>query len=86
MPPIWKVFYTNHYEYMSYYANRGVEVEHSSPSSDYRSLMYTINRCEITHQLMKLGIKVLECNLTSVNKCVEVEHLKESIDGGRTYH
>ena len=31
---------------------------------------------------MKMGIKVLECNLTSVNKCVEVEHLKESIDQG----
>ena len=27
-------------------------------------------------------IKVLECNLTSVNKCVEVEHLEESIDQG----
>ena len=26
-----------------------VEVEHSSPSSDYRSLMYTVNRHEITH-------------------------------------
>ena len=31
---------------------------------------------------MKMGIKVLECNLTSVNKCIEVEHLKESIDQG----
>ena len=50
MPPIWKVFYTNHYKYMSYYANRGVEVEHSSSSSDYRSLMYTVNRCvEVKH-------------------------------------
>ena len=28
---------------------------------------------------MKMGIKVLECNLTSVNRCVEVEHLEESI-------
>ena len=45
-----EVFYTHHYKYMSYYANRGVEVEHSSPSSDYRSLMYTVNRREITHQ------------------------------------
>ena len=41
-----EVFYTNHYEYMSYYVNRGVEVKHSSPSSDYWSLMYTINRHE----------------------------------------
>ena len=48
MPPIWKVFYTNRYDYMSYYVNRGVEVEHSSPLSDYRSLMYTVNRREIT--------------------------------------
>ena len=31
---------------------------------------------------MKMRIKVLECKLTSVNKCVEVEHLKESIDQG----
>ena len=31
---------------------------------------------------MKMGIKVLECKLTSVNKCVEVEHLRESIDQG----
>ena len=31
---------------------------------------------------MKMGIKVLECKLTSVNKCVEVEHLTESIDQG----
>ena len=29
-----------------------------------------------------MGIKVLKCKLTSVNKCVEVEHLKESIDHG----
>ena len=29
-----------------------------------------------------MGIKVLECKLTSVNKCVEVEHLIESIDQG----
>ena len=43
MPPIWKVLYTNRYEYMSYYVNKGVEVEHSSPSYDYRSLMYTDN-------------------------------------------
>ena len=32
--------------------------------------------------IMKIGIKVLECNLTSANKCVEVEHLEESIDQG----
>ena len=32
---------------------------------------------------MKMGIKALECKLTSVNKCVEVEHLKESIDQGK---
>ena len=29
---------------------------------------------------MKMGIKVLECKPTSVNKCVEVEDLRESID------
>ena len=29
---------------------------------------------------MKMGIKVLECKLTSVNKCVEVKHLRGSID------
>ena len=29
-----------------------------------------------------MGIKVLECKLTSVNKCVEVEHLKGSINQG----
>ena len=29
-----------------------------------------------------MGIKVLECKLTSVNKCVEVEHLRGSIDQG----
>ena len=50
MPPIYKVFYTHRYEYMSYYVNRGVEVEHSSPSSDYRSLMYTVNRHKINHR------------------------------------
>ena len=32
--------------------------------------------------IMKMGIKVLECKLTSVNRCVEVEHLRESIDQG----
>ena len=31
---------------------------------------------------MKMGIKVLECKLTSGNKGVEVEHLRESIDYG----
>ena len=31
---------------------------------------------------MKMGIKVLECKLTSVNKCIEVEDLIESIDQG----
>ena len=34
---------------MSYYVNRGVEVEHSIPSSNYQSFMYTVNRHEITH-------------------------------------
>ena len=29
-----------------------------------------------------MGIKVLECKLTSVNKCVKVEHLRGSIDQG----
>ena len=32
--------------------------------------------------ILKMGIKVLECKITSVNKCVEVEHLRESIDQG----
>ena len=31
---------------------------------------------------MKMEIKVLECKLTSVNKCVEIEHLRGSIDQG----
>ena len=31
---------------------------------------------------MKMEIKVLEYNLTSVNRCVEVENLEESIDQG----
>ena len=31
---------------------------------------------------MKMGIKVLECKLTSVNKCVEIERLREPIDNG----
>ena len=83
MPPIYKVFYTKCYEYKSYYVNRGVEVEHSSPSPDFRSLMYTVNRQSRDHPpIMKMGIKVLECKLTSVNKCVEVEHLRGSIDHG----
>ena len=43
-------FYMNRYEYMSYYVSRCVEVEHSSPSYDYRSLMYIVNRREITNQ------------------------------------
>ena len=42
MSPLWKVFYTILYEYMSYYVNRGVKVEHSSPSFDYQSLMYAL--------------------------------------------
>ena len=40
----------NRYEYMFYYVNRSVEVEHSSPSSDYQSLMYTVNIRKITHR------------------------------------
>ena len=32
--------------------------------------------------IMKKGIKVLECKLTSVNKFVEVEHLRGFIDQG----
>ena len=32
--------------------------------------------------IMKMGVKVLECNLTSVNKCVEVKNLRGSIDQG----
>ena len=35
---------------------------------------------------MKMGIKVLDCNLTSVNKCVEGEHLRGSIDQGTLMH
>ena len=31
---------------------------------------------------MEMGIKVLECKLTSVNKYVEVKHLRGSIDQG----
>ena len=31
---------------------------------------------------MKMGIKVLEWNLTSANKCVDVKQLEESIDQG----
>ena len=31
---------------------------------------------------MKMGIKVLECKLTSMNKCVDVEHLRESMYQG----
>ena len=31
---------------------------------------------------MKIEIKVLEYNLTSVNRCVEVKHLTGSIDQG----
>ena len=77
IPPVQKVFYTNRYEYMYYYVNIGVKVEHSSPSSDYWSLMYIVNP-----PIMKMGIKVLECKLTSVNKCVEVEHLRGSINQG----
>ena len=70
MPPILKIFYTKFYKYMSYYVNRGVEVDYSSPLSYYRSLMYTVNRDHPS--IMKMGIKVLECKPTSVNKCVEV--------------
>ena len=50
IPPIWKVFYTTCYEYMSYYVNRGVEVEHSRPSYDYRSLMYAVTDNENGNQ------------------------------------
>ena len=32
--------------------------------------------------IMKMGIKVVECNLISVNRCVEVEHLEGSINQG----
>ena len=66
---------------MSYYVNRGVEVEHSSPSSDYQSLMYIVNRLRSPTD-NENGNQGIECNLTSVNRCVEVEQLKESIDKG----
>ena len=66
---------------MSYYVNKGVEVEHSSPLSDYRSLMYTINRREITHN-NENGNQGTRVQSNKWNKCVEVEHLKESIDQG----
>ena len=56
---------------MSHHTNKGVEVEHDGPSSDYWSFMYTINRNQGT-----------ECNPTSVNRCVEFEHLKGSINQG----
>jgi hypothetical protein len=32
-----------------HYVNRCVEVEQSETSFDYRSLMYTIKKCETTH-------------------------------------
>ena len=32
--------------------------------------------------IIKMGIKVLECKLTSVNKYVVVKHLRGSIDQG----
>ena len=32
--------------------------------------------------IMKMGIKVLKCKLTSMNTCVEVEHLRGSIYQG----
>ena len=79
MPPILKVFYTNCYKYMSYYVNKGVEVENSSPSSNYRSLMIPLTdvRSPTNNENGNQGTK---CNLKSVNRRVEVEHLNESID------
>ena len=35
---------------------------------------------------MKIGIKVLECNLKSENKFVEVKHLRGSIDQGTSMY
>ena len=49
MPPYLEFFYTNRQWYMSHHVNRGVEVEHDETSSYYWSLMYTVNRHEITH-------------------------------------
>ena len=71
MPPRSEVFYANLYWYMFHHAKKGVEVEHDGPSSDYWSFMYTINRNQGT-----------ERNHTSVNRCVVVVHLSESIDQG----
>ena len=44
-----KIFRVIHM-YMSHYADKGVEVEHDGPSSDYQSLMYTLNIREISHR------------------------------------
>ena len=49
MPPIWKVLYTIRYEYMSYYVNRDVEVEHSSPTDNEngnQGSRVQTNKCE----------------------------------------
>ena len=77
-----ELFYTKIYKYMSFYANRGFKAKNSSPSFDYWSLMYTAKQTRDHPLIMKMGIKVLECKLTSVNNCVEVKHLRGSIDQG----
>ena len=55
--------------------NKGVEVEHNETSFDYQSLRYTANKREIANdnESMYQGTEYI---LTSVNKGVRVEHLK----------
>ena len=64
---------------MSHHAKKGVEVKHDGPLAEYRSLIYIVNKREISHRYDN-GNQDTECNQTSVNRCVEVEHLRESID------
>ena len=79
MPPNWKVFYTNHYECMCYYANRRPKVEHSSPSSNTsHECIPIIDARSPTNN--ENGNQDAEWNLTSVNRCVEFEHSSPSSD------
>jgi hypothetical protein len=59
-----------------HHVNRGVEVEHKETLFDYQSLMYTVNKCMRQPTDNESRYQGTEYILTSVNKGVEVEHLK----------
>ena len=68
--------------YISYHANKCVDVEHGKKSLDYRPLMNVVNQCKTISSLMSMSENVPKYIIWSANKWSYVEPLEISNDQG----